>query len=220
MKNRKTNIVLVDDHNMIRHGLKLIIESIKGLTIVGEASNGIEAVEKCSLHNPNIIIMDIHMPHMNGLDAIRKLKENGINSKIIILTASKNREYIITANKLGVKGYLLKESQADNLIRAISEVAIGRTYLDPEVALLLPINKKELSKERNSLDKISSLSKREYEVLELLSKALSNRDIGNKLFISEKTVKNHVTNIYKKLGVKDRLQAAIFTYNNIKKIDI
>ena len=220
MKNRKTNIVLVDDHNMIRHGLKLIIESIKGLTIVGEASNGIEAVEKCSLHNPNIIIMDIHMPHMNGLDAIRKLKENGINSKIIILTASKNREYIITANKLGVKGYLLKESQADNLIRAISEVAMGRTYLDPEVALLLPINKKELSKERNSLDKISSLSKREYEVLELLSKALSNREIGNKLFISEKTVKNHVTNIYKKLGVKDRLQAAIFTYNNRKKIDI
>lgn len=220
MKNKKTNIVLVDDHNMIRHGLKLIIESRKGLTIIAEACNGIEAVEKCSIHNPNIIIMDIHMPHMNGLDAIRKLKENGVNSKIIILTASKKREYVITANKLGVKGYLLKESQPDNLIKAINEVAIGRTYLDPEVALLLPINKVEVDKEKESLEKIRYLSKREYEVLELLSGGLSNKDIGNKLFISEKTVKNHVTNIYKKLGVKDRLQAAIFTYNNIKKIDI
>ena len=215
--NKKTNIVLVDDHNIFRYGLKLIIESKKGLYIVGEACNGIEAIEKCTLYNPNIIIMDLHMPQMDGLEAIRKLKELGLSSKIIVLTASKKREYVITANKLGVKGYLLKESEPENLFKAIKEVALGRTYLDPEVALLLPENKdNEQNDKIDNLEKINRLSRREYEVLELISKGCSNKAIGYELYISEKTVKNHITSIYKKLGVKDRLQAAIFTYDNIK----
>lgn len=218
MSTKKTKIVLVDDHKIFRYGLKLIIESQKGLDIVGEACDGIEAVETCSLHNPNIIIMDINMPYMNGLEAIRELRERGIASKIIVLTASKKREYIITANKLGVKGYLLKESEPINLIKAIKEVSLGRSFLDPEVAMLLPLNKEtnEDFTEEN-MNKISLLSTREYEVLGLLSKGLSNKNIGEELFISEKTVKNHVTQIYRKLEVKDRLQAVIFAYKNIKK---
>lgn len=218
--NKKIDIVLVDDHKIVRCGLKLILESIKGISIVGEACNGEEAIGKCSLHNPNIIIMDINMPKMNGLEATRKLKENGISSKIIILTASKKREYVIAANKLGVKGYLLKDSEPSSLIKAVMEVSLGRTFLDPEVSLLLP-NGKDAEEDANDEDirKIQLLSKREYEVLELLSRGKSNKLIGNELYISEKTVKNHVTQIYKKIGVKDRLQAVIFTYNNIKTKD-
>src|SRR5690625_4930794 len=131
MNNKKTNIVLVDDHKIFRYGLKLILESKKCLSIVGEACNGKEAVEKCSLYNPNIVIMDIHMPGMDGLEATRRLKEKGISSEIIVLTASKKKEYVITANKLGVKGYLLKDSEPSNLLKAVMEVSLGRTYLDP-----------------------------------------------------------------------------------------
>lgn len=220
MSRKKTSIILVDDHKIFRYGLKLFIESTKELSIIDEASNGEEAVRKCKLHKPNIILMDIHMPLMDGLEATRQLKERGINSKIIILTASNKREYVIAANKLGVKGYILKSSEPNNLIKAIEEVSHGRTYLDPEVALLIPINK-DLGKEDKVevLNRINLLSRREYEVLGLLSKGKSNKLIGEELFISEKTVKNHVTQIYKKLGVKDRVQAALFTYTNIKQID-
>ena len=216
MNIKKTNIVLVDDHKIFRYGLKLILKSIKGLSVVGEASNGEEALDICTLHNPNIIIMDINMPFMNGLEAARELKERGITSRIIVLTASKEREYIIAANKLGVKGYLLKESEPSNLIKAISEVSLGRTYLDSEVALLLANRDLNTDTINENLRKIDLLSKREFEVLELLSKGKSNKIIGKELYISEKTVKNHITQIYKKLEVRDRLQAAIFTYNNIK----
>lgn len=216
MNIKKTNIVLVDDHKIFRYGLKLILKSIKGLSVVGEASNGEEALDICTLHNPNIIIMDINMPLMNGLEAARELKERGITSRIIVLTASKEREYIIAANKLGVKGYLLKESEPSNLIKAISEVSLGRTYLDSEVALLLANRDLNTDTINENLRKIDLLSKREFEVLELLSKGKSNKIIGKELYISEKTVKNHITQIYKKLEVRDRLQAAIFTYNNIK----
>lgn len=216
MNIKKTNIVLVDDHKIFRYGLKLILKSIKGLSVVGEASNGEEALDICTLHNPNIIIMDINMPFMNGLEAARELKERGITSRIIVLTASKEREYIIAANKLGVKGYLLKESEPSNLIKAISEVTLGRTYLDSEVALLLANRDLNTDTINENLRKIDLLSKREFEVLELLSKGKSNKIIGKELYISEKTVKNHITQIYKKLEVRDRLQAAIFTYNNIK----
>lgn len=217
MNNKKTNIVLVDDHKLIRHGLKLILESKKGLSIVGEACNGQEAIEQCSLHNPSIIIMDINMPQMNGLEAIRRLKECGVSSKVIILTASKKREYLIAANKLGVRGYLLKDCEPSSLIKAVMEVSLGRTYLDPQVALLLPSSNGPEDDEKNeNLRKIELLSKREFEVLELLSRGKSNRHIGDELYISEKTVKNHLTQIYKKIGVKDRVEAAIFTYDNIK----
>lgn len=216
MNIKKTNIVLVDDHKIFRYGLKLILKSIKGISVVGEACNGQEALEICTLHNPNIIIMDIHMPLMDGLEATKELKERGISSKIIVLTASKKREYVIAANKLGVKGYILKDSEPSSLIKAITEVSLGRTYLDPEVALLLPNRDSQADIMAENMKKIELLSKREYEVLELLSKGKSNKVIGSELYISEKTVKNHVTQIYKKLEVTNRLQAAIFTYNNIK----
>lgn len=210
----QVSIMLVDDHTLIRRGLKLLIEEVKEFKIVGESSNGEDAIKKARLINPDIVIMDINMPILNGLESLKKMKELGIQSKVIILTAYPQKSNIITATKIGAKGYLLKDTSPDNLIKAIKEVHIGRSYIDNSVASILSNNINKIE-ENTEIEKIKLLSKREYEILVLLSEGLNNKDIGEKLFISEKTVKNHITQIYKKLKVKDRVQATIFTYDNI-----
>ncbi len=210
-------ILLVDDHLLVRAGIKMIIESEKSLKVICEASTGIEAIEKTLLLKPDVVLMDINMPDINGLDTLRKMNEMGISSKVIILTGQPNKESIISATKMGAKGYLSKNSEPSSLIRAILDVSKGRSYLDLKVSNLL--NNKEqksINEKPKSFEKINILSKREYEVLILLSRGLNNKVIGEELFISEKTVKNHITQIFKKLEVNDRVQAALFAYNNIK----
>ena len=160
------------------------------------------------------------MPQVNGIDVLRRLKDMGVNTKIIMLTIHDDKEYIFETIKIGAVGYLVKDSDADTLVKAIREVKSGRTYIQPSVAKMvaegLNTNDEEVT---SRLKKIESLTKREYEVLTLIAEGLNNKDIADKLFISEKTVKNHVSSIFKKLGVNDRIQAAIFAYkNNIKKI--
>ena len=207
-------IMLVDDHTLIRKGLKLIIEEVKEFKVVGESSDGEDAIRKARLINPDIVIMDINMPKLNGLEALKRMKELGIQSKFIILTAYPERANIITATKIGAKGYLLKDTNPANLIKAIREVYTGRSYIDSSAASILS-NSTNKTEESSEMGKIKLLSKREYEVLVLLSEGFNNKSIGEKLSISEKTVKNHITQIYKKLEVKDRVQATIFAYDNI-----
>lgn len=207
-------IMLVDDHTLIRKGLKLIIEEVKEFKVVGESSDGEDAIRKARLINPDIVIMDINMPKLNGLEALKRMKELGIQSKFIRLTAYPERANIITATKIGAKGYLLKDTNPANLIKAIREVYTGRSYIDSSAASILS-NSTNKTEESSEMGKIKLLSKREYEVLVLLSEGFNNKSIGEKLFISEKTVKNHITQIYKKLEVKDRVQATIFAYDNI-----
>lgn len=215
MASKMISIMLVDDHTLIREGIKYIVESEKDLKVVTEASDGNEAIGKASYFKPDIIIMDIHMPNLNGLDALRNMKDTGVKSKVIMLTAYEHREYILEATKLGAKGYLFKNSASDNLIRAIREVNLGRSYIEPSVANVLTKNNIDNNDiQNNTIDKLLSLSRREYEVLSLISSGLNNKEIGDKLFISEKTVKNHITNIFKKIEVEDRVQATIFALNN------
>lgn len=210
--------MLVDDHTLVRKGLRLLIEGNKNYIVIEEAKDGEEAIKKAQTLRPDIIIMDVNMPVLNGLESLKRMKELGISSKIIILTAYPNKEYIISATKAGAKGYLIKDTCPENLLKAIKEVYIGRSYIDETVANILTYgNSVNLEKGIVELEKIKLLSKREYEVLVLLSEGLDNKNIGKKLFISEKTVKNHVTQIYKKLGVTDRVQATIFAYNYILK---
>ncbi len=209
-------VLLVDDHLLVRTGIRMIIESEKTIKVIDEARNGNEAIEKTFLHKPEVVVMDINMPDLNGLDTLRKMKEIGIGSNIIILTGQPNKESIISATKIGARGYLSKDCEPSSLIKAIIEVSKGHSYLDLKVSSLLH-NKDEDNKDhRINFEKIDILSKREYEVLLLLARGLNNKAIGEKLFISEKTVKNHVTQIFKKLEVNDRVQAALFAYNNIK----
>jgi DNA-binding NarL/FixJ family response regulator len=211
-------IMLVDDHTLVREGLKLIIERNMDLKVIDEACNGEEAIKKAKLLKPDIIIMDINMPILNGLDSLKRMKEIGIASKVIILTAYLNRDYIISATKIGAKGYLIKDAKPDKLIMAIREVSLGRSFIDEKVANVLAYGGNDkFENVESELEKVKLLTKREYEVLVLLSAGLDNKAIGRELYISEKTVKNHITNIFKKIGVNDRVQATIFTYNNIKK---
>lgn len=220
MKDNNITVMIVDDHVLLREGLKQILDLEKDIDVIEQAGDGEEAVEKALEHSPDVILLDINMPKMNGIEVLRRFKDLGILSKVIMLTIHDDREYLFETIKIGANGYILKDSDADSLIKAIRDVNNGKTYIQPSVASMLieEINSKE--KEVNGdLLKIEALTKREYEVLTLVAEGLNNREIAERLFISEKTVKNHVSNIFKKIDVNDRIQAAIFAYkNNIKKI--
>ncbi|MCR2043070.1 response regulator [Anaerosalibacter massiliensis] len=220
MKDNNITVMIVDDHVLLREGLKQILDLEKDIDVIEQAGDGEEAVEKALEYSPDVILLDINMPKMNGIEVLRRFKDLGILSKVIMLTIHDDREYLFETIKIGANGYILKDSDADSLIKAIRDVNNGKTYIQPSVASMLieEINSKE--KEVNGdLLKIEALTKREYEVLTLVAEGLNNREIAERLFISEKTVKNHVSNIFKKIDVNDRIQAAIFAYkNNIKKI--
>ena len=219
MNNNEISVLIADDHSLMRQGLKQILELEECIRVVEQASNGEEAVQKATKIRPNVILMDINMPKLNGIEALRRIKDMGIDSKIIMLTIHDDREYLFETLNIGADGYVLKDADADTLIKAIKDVNNGKSYIQPNLAKLLVREysvKEEQSSEKTKKD---LLTRREYEVLTLIAEGLNNREIANKLFISEKTVKNHVSNIFKKIEVTDRIQAAIFAYkNNIKKI--
>ncbi len=218
MKDKKIELLIADDHALIREGIKQILELEEDISVIGQAGNGEEAFEKTVELNPDIILLDINMPKLNGIEALRRFKDMGVKSKVIILTIHEDKEYIIKTLKLGANGYILKDSNADSLINGIRRVYKGEKYIQQSVADL--VNESTNNDEYNSsISKIKSLTKREYEVLILIAEGSNNKDIAERLFISEKTVKNHVSNILKKLDLNDRVQVAIFAYkNNIKKI--
>ncbi|MDU5083543.1 response regulator transcription factor [uncultured Tissierella sp.] len=219
MKDKIIKVIIADDHALIREGIKQILELENDIVVIGQASNGEEAFIMATELDPDIILLDINMPKLNGIETLRKFKDMGITSKVIILTIHEDKEYILKTLKLGANGYMLKDSNADSLIKGIRDVAKGEKYIQPSVADLVSRSSNYDEYFNISIDKINSLTKREYEVLILIAEGLNNKDIADRLYISEKTVKNHVSNIFKKLDLNDRVQAAIFAYkNNIKKL--
>lgn len=218
MKDKTIKVMLVDDHELIREGIKQILELENDIDVIAQVGSGVEAIDLARRYKPDIILLDINMPEMNGIEVLKRLRDLGIESKVIMLTIYNDREYILETMKIGAEGYVLKDSDAEGLVKAIRDVNAGKTYIQPSIASLLIENgiKDELNED---LKKINSLTKREYEVLTLIAEGLSNKDIADRLFISEKTVKNHVSSIFKKIEVNDRIQAAIFAFkNNIKKL--
>ena len=219
MFHKKIKVVIADDHVLIREGIKQILELEEDIIVIGQTGNGEEAIEIALDLEPDIILLDINMPKVNGIETLRRFKDLGIETRVIILTIHEEKEYILETMKLGAAGYMLKDSDADSLIKGIKDVALGKKYIQPSIEHLVSIsNEPDIGKNRD-LEKIHLLTKREYEVLLLIAEGLNNRNIGTRLYISEKTVKNHVSNILKKLELNDRVQAAIFAYkNNIKTI--
>ncbi|NLY85483.1 MAG: response regulator transcription factor [Tissierellia bacterium] len=218
MKNKKITVLIADDHALIREGIKQILELEGDICVIGQANDGEEAFELAEKLNPDIILLDINMPNINGIEALRRFKDMGIKSKVIILTIHEDKEYILKTLKLGANGYMLKDSSANSLIEGIRRVAKGEKYIQSSVADLVSASRDDDSVDK-SIEQINSLTNREYEVLILIAEGLNNKDIAERLYISEKTVKNHVSNILKKLDLNDRVQAAIFAYkNNIKKL--
>ncbi len=218
MPNKNITIMIADDHLLMSEGIKQILELETDIDVIAQAEDGEEAIEKAVKYNPDVILLDINMPKMNGIDVLRRLKDLGVKSNVIMLTIHEDREYLRETIKIGADGYVLKDSDADSLIKAIRDVNNGKTYIQPSIASLL-VNDIGRVEENSDFQRIESLTKREYEVLILIAEGLNNKDIADKLYISEKTVKNHVSSIFKKLDVNDRIQAAIFAFkNNIKKL--
>lgn len=204
------NIIIIDDHSLVREGIKQLLELDGDIKVKGEAGNGEEGIELIKTTNPDVVLLDINMPIMNGLQMLQKLKENNIKVKILILTIHNEIEYLAKAVEIGINGYVLKDSDSEVLKKAIFTINNGETYIQPNLAPLL--NEKLTYQEENAA--INDLTKREVEVLKLLAEGLFNKEIAYKLSISEKTVKNHVSNIFRKIEVFDRTQAAVFAIKN------
>ncbi len=211
----KIRVLVVDDHSLMRKGLKQVLELEDDIEVVDQAVNGEEAVEKALSLVPDIILMDINMPVLNGIQAIRELKEKGCTSRIIILTIHEDREYLLETIKMGAAGYVLKDAEADHLVEAIRDVYRGESYVQPNLTteLIKEFDRMSYQTVKKQFDD-NNLTQREIEVLLLIAEGLNNREIAEQLFISEKTVKNHVSNIFRKIDVCDRTQAAIYAFKN------
>ncbi len=208
-------ILLVDDHLLVRQGIKKILELEEDLEVVGEAGDGGEALELLRNIEVDVVLLDINMPGMNGIETLEKIKNMDKEPKVIMLTFHEEREYLLETIELGANGYILKDAESDSLIRGIRDVYKGGSYVHPSLAgELVKKYKQGESKPDPDKEALRRLTRREREVLKLISQGMNNREIANTLFISEKTVKNHVSNIFKKIHVNDRTQAAIFALKN------
>lgn len=212
----KINVMLVDDHSMIREGLKQLLEFDGTIKVVGEASNGMECLEKIYVCNPDVLLLDINMPEMNGIEVLKKMKADNSQIKVLILTVHNEMDYLMKAVDIGVDGYILKDSESSELKKAIMAVKDGENYIQPS---LIPALNSHLVNRDSDKDMISSLTNRELEVLVQVANGMFNKEIATNLNISERTVKNHISNIFKKIDVSDRTQAAVFAIkNNIIKL--
>lgn len=205
------NVMITDDHSMIREGLKQLLELEGDFKVVAEAADGVECISKLEEVTPDVLLLDINMPNMNGLEVLQKMKEKKIKVKVLVLTIHSEVEYLLKAVDIGVNGYLLKDSESAELKKAINAVVNGDNYIQP--SLIPVLNAKMIDRDKDVV-KIESLTRRELEVLKNLSYGMYNKEIAEKLDISERTVKNHISNIFKKIEVTDRTQAAVFAIRN------
>ncbi|HJV15793.1 MAG TPA: response regulator transcription factor [Bacillales bacterium] len=220
-----TKIAIIDDHQLFREGVKRILEFEKSFQVIAEGDDGNEALKLVEEFHPDVVIMDINMPHVNGVEATGHLVEKYPDTKVIILSIHDDENYVTHALKTGARGYLLKEMDADTLIEAVRVVADGGSYLHPKVTHSLVREYRRLSTREASggytavqtieiSRPLHLLTRRECEVLQMLADGKSNRAIGESLFISEKTVKNHVSNLLQKMNVNDRTQAVVVAIKN------
>ncbi len=204
-------VILADDHSMIREGIKQLLEITGEIQVVGEAADGIECLNLLKKVKADVLLLDINMPKMNGLQVLEKINKGQTSIKVLMLTVHNEIDYLIKAIDIGIDGYLLKDSGSAELKKAIFSIYNGEKYIQPELTPLL--NQKLVEKE-SDLDKLHSLTKRELQILKLIAEGLFNKEIGDRLNISERTVKNHVFNLFKKIGAADRTQAAVFAIRN------
>ncbi len=203
-------VLIVDDHQVVRQGVRAFLESQPDIAVVGEAESGEAAIQLSTEHAPDVVLMDLLMPGMDGINATQQVKQVSPRSQVIVLTSYHQDEHIFPAIRAGALSYLLKEAGPQELVEAVRKAARGEAVLHPRVAARLV---QELHGARqDSANPLTTLSDRELEVLRLIAGGLSNTEIAEKLVISEKTVKSHVSNILGKLHLADRTQAAVFAW--------
>lgn len=205
------HIMIADDHSMIREGLKNLLELDGDIEVIAEAVDGDDCLKKLETIKPEVLLLDINMPKKNGLEVLQALKARRSKLKVLVLTVHNEIEYLMKAVDIGVNGYILKDSESAELKKAILTITQGETYIQP--SLIPALNSKMIEKNQDE-EKIDVLTRRELEVLKLLAVGMYNKEVAEKLNISERTVKNHVSNIFKKLEVTDRTQAAVFAIRN------
>lgn len=203
--------MLADDHILMREGIRQLLEFDHSIEIVGEVSNGEQCMNLIYKVKPQVLLLDINMPVKNGIEVLQEIRNNGLDVKVLILTVHNEIDYLLKAMDIGVNGYILKESDFSELKKAIDTVMSGETYIQPNLIPLL--NNRMVSRDKDK-DKIEELTKRELEVLIEVANGKLNKEIANELKISERTVKNHISNIFKKIDVSDRTQAAVFAIKN------
>lgn len=209
-------VMIADDHSLIREGLKQLLEFDGSIKVVGEAANGVECLENLEKYDPEVLLLDINMPEMNGIEVLKKMKEKQSSVKVLILTVHNELEYLMNAVDIGVEGYIMKDSESAELKKAIRAVRDGENYI--QTSLIPALNNQLLNRDVDK-DKVASLTNRELEVLVQVANGMFNKEIATNLNISERTVKNHISNIFKKIEVSDRTQAAVFAIkNNIIKL--
>lgn len=216
---KKISVLIADDHALMREGLRKILSMEDKIDVAGEAQDGAAAAEMALVLNPDIVLMDINMPVTNGIEATKIIKSKNPDIKVIALTIHDQEEYLFELIKAGASGYVLKDISPDLLIQAILGVNRGESFIHPSMTTKMLNEFSRLSTLSRQKNNPMGLTRREYDVLRLVAHGDSNRSIADKLYISEKTVKNHLTNIFQKLGVEDRTQAAIQAMKN-KLIDL
>lgn len=212
---KKISVLVADDHAVVRQGLRLFIEMQSDMQVIGEGCNGLEAIELSARLAPDVILLDLLMPEMDGVEATRRILVSNPHARILILTSFGEDDYVFPAIRAGAQGYLLKDIQPRDLVQAIRETYQGKAQLHPDVArrLMIAVAGKAPVQEpqpKATPQELQELTDREREVLELIARGLTNHQIAEKMVISEKTVKTHVSNLLDKLELEDRTRAAIW----------
>ncbi len=204
-------VMLADDHVLIREGIRQLLEFDGSVEVISEVNDGEECIEELLHVKPDILLLDINMPKKNGVEVLEEIRKKNMDVKVLILTVHNEVEYLMKAVDIGVNGYIVKDSGSAELKKAISCIMNGENYIQP--SLIPALNNRFVSRDSDK-EKISALTKRELEVLIQVANGMFNKEIATSLDISERTVKNHISNIFKKIDVNDRTQAAVFAIKN------
>lgn len=204
-------VMISDDHVLIREGIKQLLEFDGDIEIIAEANDGLECLSVLRHVLPDVLFLDINMPHKNGIEVLQEIRNENIPVKVLILTVHNEIDYLVRAVEIGVDGYLLKNSGSAELKKAIHSVINGESYIQPD---LIPELNARLVTRNDNREKIDALTRRELEVLILVASGMFNKEIAEEMKISERTVKNHISSIFNKIDVADRTQAAVFAIKN------
>jgi DNA-binding NarL/FixJ family response regulator len=207
-------VLLVDDQELVRSGFRLILEQADGIQVAGEAADGREAVRLGKELNPDVVLMDVRLPELDGIEATRRLRQAGVEARVLVLTTFDLDEYVYRAMRAGASGFLLKDAPREQLVTAIRTVARGEALLAPAITRRLIERFVDRPAPAEATPALAELSARELEVLRLVARGLSNGEIADELVIGEATVKTHVANVLRKLGLRDRVQAVVLAYES------